>query len=105
MVAADYEFDDEAESVTYTPLTGDPATVAAKRTELSHREASLGGPAGIQPTDVVWIVFAATITAIPVRSATITDSDSDVWTVQSVTTRSFAGTPYEYRCICRKRAT
>lgn len=105
MVAADYEYDERFQTVTYTPATGDPEpTIQARRADLSFREVMAGVPAGIKTDECVWHIAAPTIASAPARLATITDAAGAVWTIQSVAAIEFGATPVEYRCLCRKQA-
>jgi len=108
-IAGDWEWEDGIETVTVTQRNADGTTAAdadakALRGELSHRELGIGGPAGIEPTDIVWKVWSATLTnATPKRGGTITDSGSTVWTILSLTERTIGSVSIWHRCICRKQ--
>lgn len=103
-IAADYRHVDGIERVTFDDGVNSTATVQAHREKLSFREATLGGPVGIGPQDIVWVVWSATLGDVePCRLATITDSESNVWTVLSLTETALGTTSIHWRCICRKQ--
>lgn len=105
-IAGDWEFIDGIEDVTHTDSAGTATTeVKAARRDLNYREISLGGPAGLLPTDVAWELWAETLPSItPAQGDTITDSDSGVWTILSVQASIQLGaTVIKWRAVCRKQ--
>jgi len=74
------------------------ATVSALRRSLSIREVSIGGPVGLEPGDVTFHLQANTTAIVPANGDTITDSDSVVWTILSVS-KDTLGT----RWLCMSR--
>ena len=105
-IATDWQHVDGIEDVTYTRrLPSGDATDAAKahRESLNFRETMLNGPAGLQPTDIVWVLWAATLAYTPSQGDTITDSAADVWAILSATGATIGATAIKYRCICRKQ--
>jgi len=103
-IQADYVFVDGIETVTHTALSGGVTAIArGNRSELSYREIMAGGPAGIQPTDVVWTIWATTVPAGPAQEETITDSAGSVWKILSVGAVCLGSVAIKYRCVCRKQ--
>lgn len=105
-IAGDWEhMGDVIETVTHTDATDSQtyATVKAHRDELSYREISADGLAGLEPTDIVWVVWAETLTVTPAQGDTITDSAGVVWGIMSFSARTIGATVIKYRCICRKQ--
>ena len=104
-IAGDWQsMGDVIEDVTHTDTT-DASTDAVKayRTELSFREISANGLAGLEPSDIVWVVWAETMAAVPAQNDTLTDSASAVWSVLTLTAITIGATVITYRCICRKQ--
>ena len=105
-IATDYQHVDGIETVTVSDLAAETsvATVKAHREELSHREVMLGGQVGIAPTDIVWVVWSATLGAIAMDSScTITDSVGTVYRIQSLQEKTIGSTSIKWRCVCRKQ--
>ena len=104
-IAADYQHVDGIETVTHTvKMTGTATnTVQAHREDLSFREIATGGPAGIEPGDIVWVVWSQTVATDPVGGDTITDSEGVVWTVKALTETSIGTTSISWRCVCGKQ--
>lgn len=104
-IQTDYELIDGIEYVSvYDESTAATDTnVAAKRSQLSYRELAFGGGAGYDATDVMWRLWADTIAFDPRPGDTITDSSSEVWSVQSVASGRVGGTIITYRCVCKQR--
>ena len=87
--------------------TGDGATVKANIDPQgpSWKEVNAGGPVGIEATDVVWLLWAATVTQTPVQSDTLTESGGDVWTVLAFLPIREVGQVVKWRCVCRKQVS
>lgn len=96
---------DAIEDVTHTDKTDDSETaeVKANRSELSFREVSANGPAGLEPTDVVWVVWAETLDGVPAQGDTLTDSAGEVWTILSMAVKTIGAIVIKYRCVCRQQ--
>ena len=104
-IAGDWQsMSDIIEDVTHTDAT-DSGTDAAKayRAELSFREISANGPVGLEPTDIVWVVWAETMAATPAQGDTLTDSSSVVWSILALSAVTIGAIVIKYRCICRKQ--
>lgn len=104
-IAGDWQhMGDVIEDVTHTDAT-DAGTDSCKahRAELSFREISANDMVGLEPTDIVWIVWAETLTPVPTQGDTLTDSASDVWSILALTAVTIGATVIKYRCICRKQ--
>ncbi len=104
-IAGDMAQMDGIETVTLTGYrsgsTVTDTSVTALRRQLSHRELQLGGPVGLEPTDMVWHLQENTITTIvPAPGDTITDGDSVVWTILSASKETL-GT--RWRCPSRRQ--
>lgn len=109
-IATDWQHIDGIETVTHTERPADVSTdtVKASQGELNFREAMTGGPAGLESTDVIWIVWAATLRtgARPTQGDLITDAAENVCTILSVSVGThdrLGATVIKYRCICRKQ--
>lgn len=103
-IAAYWSTDVEAESVTYNYAAASLSGVKGKRTGLSRKEVALSGPAGLEPTDIVWEIGAATMSGTePNTGGEITDSASAVWSVLSWSALTIGATVVAYRCICKKQ--
>ncbi len=106
-IAGDWQhMGDVIEDMTHTDATDDVAreNVKTHQEELSFREISAGGIIGLEPTDIVWIVWAETLAVVPAQGDTLTDSANDVWSILSLTAKTIGATVIKYRCICRKQA-
>ena len=105
-IAGDWQhMGDVIEDVTHTDTTDstERTEVKANRDELSFREISANGMVGLEPTDIVWIVWAETLAVVPAQGDTITDEASDVWGVLALSAVTIGATVIKYRCICRKQ--
>lgn len=105
-IASDYNHIDGVETVTYTtPAGAATATVKARRIDLQYRELMLSAPLGLEATDMVWEVWAATLgTTVPIQGGIITDSTSVVWKVLSVLRGIGLGSVVAtWKCPCRKQ--
>ncbi len=69
----------------------------------SWREVNNGGPAGIEPTDCVWIVWAETMQRVPRQGDMLTDEDEAVWTLLSFSPVREEGRVIKWRCVCRQQ--
>jgi len=103
-IAGEWRHIDGVETVAYTsPADVTDADVKAIRQAPSWREVTLGGPAGIQATDVVWLVWAETCSQTPVQRGKITDSAGAVWTILSFAAETWGAITIRWRCVCRKQ--
>lgn len=69
----------------------------------SFREVQAGGPAGIEPTDTIWNVWAATLAAAPGRGDILTEADGAEWTILTFSPVRAEGEVIKWRCVCRER--
>ena len=101
-IASDMAGFDGVETVTLTDVSAGTSdtSVTGLRGPLSHREVMMNGPAGLEPGDVAWNLQANTTAIVPIPGDTITDGDSVVWTILSVT-KATLGT--RWRCIGRRQ--
>lgn len=96
-------------TVTHTTAAGVATATVKAHVDLSgptYKELQ-PGTLGIEPTDSVWHVWAATLATAPVQGDTITESGGTVWTILSVTDIA-EGEPgrrliIRWRCVCRKQ--
>jgi hypothetical protein len=104
-IAADWQYIDGIEDVTYTTPAGvATASVKARRMDLRYSEV-LNGPLGLESTDTAWEVWAAGLGAtVPIQGGTITDSTGVVWTVLAFFRGIGLGPVVAtWRCACRKQ--
>lgn len=101
-IASDMADFDGLETVSLYDQSADTTdtTVTALRRSLSHREVQLGAPLGIEPHDVVFHLQANTTAIVPENGDTITDSDSVVFQVLSVSKDTLET---RWRCVCRQQ--
>lgn len=104
-LAADYAYQDGVETVAL--LDGDSSTtldasLSAVRGRLGYRELATG--IGIQPGDITWTLWAATMAVTPAAGNVVQDSDSVKWTIQSVDTEYLGSTAIKHTCVCRRQA-
>lgn len=94
------------EDVTFTPQNPAGAAIAnvkALRRELSKSAQYLGAAAGIEPTDVPWHLWSATLGGLaPKPGDKITDAAGTSWRIISST---FSPRTSRWRCTCRQDAT
>jgi hypothetical protein len=95
---------DRLETVSVAGTVTDADVSAVRKSPPSEPEIS-SGAVGIQVYDILWVLDAGTIASRPARGDTITDSDSDIFTILSVRTTTYKTTPTHYRCECRKNVT
>lgn len=102
-IADDYEFMDGVEDITFTPqnpVAAAVASVKALRGVLTRGEQYLGATAGIEPSDVVWHLWASTLSGtVPKPGDKITDSDSASYRILSLQLMTLRT---RWRCVCRK---
>lgn len=94
--SADWQFIDGVTDGTYTPPGGSGSAVKVLRDRLTRRDLS-GGPLGIDPTDVPWVVWLLSADAQPQGTLAV---GSDTFTVISNETRADGA---QQRLICRKQ--
>jgi len=102
----DHAFIDGVETVTFTPIDGGAAVATAKalRDELSFREVLVGAPLGIEPKDIVFVLWDSTLSSNePDGGCTITDGASVVYTI--ISARRWGPANTQWRCICRKQVS
>ena len=100
--AGDWRFDEDVRPVRYQVIPGgSPITTAmANQVGPTVKELAFLRGAGIDATTSVWEVWAATIPGISPRVGhTITDSDTQVWTVQSAERISVGDITIRWRCL------
>jgi hypothetical protein len=99
----DWRLIDGIELVTFTPgnPTGVPvAGVRALRRVLQRNEISALAMLGVEPDDLVWHLWDATLAgAIPRNGDTITDSAAVTWTILAL---GHATLDTRWRAICRQ---
>lgn len=87
-IASDWQWIDGIEDVTLTPQpTGSPVTgVKALRRGLNHDEMTLmSETVGLEEDDMVWVLWDESLSgAAPQTGDTITDGDTNVWTIQGL---------------------
>lgn len=103
-IADDYEDFDWTETVTFqarNPTGTADSTVTALRRVLSRRDLAFDNGVGLQPDDLVFILFSATLGSnAPKSGDIITDSSGQVYTILSVEKGTLGS---KWRCVCRKR--
>jgi len=102
----DYLHVDGIQTVTYTDESASTsvATVKADTQALDKRETSLAGQLGLQPNVKVWRVWSATLEGmVPDKGDSITDSESKVWTVKSLTETRHGTTSIFHRALCEQQ--
>jgi len=103
-IANDLAAFDGIETVTLGDVSAGTTdtSVTALRRELTFREVAMGGPLGTESGDITWHLQANTTAIVPANGDTITDGDSVVWTILSVTKTTLGS---RWRCVCRKQRT
>lgn len=101
-IASDMVDFDGIETVSLYDQSADvtDATVTALRRALSHREVQLGAPLGIEAHDIVFHLQANTTSIVPQNGDTITNGDSVVFQILSVS-KDTLGT--RWRCVSRQQ--
>lgn len=69
----------------------------------SFREVQAGGPAGIEPTDTIWFVWAATLATAMSRGDLLAEEDETTWTILSFSPVRAEGEVVKWRCVCREK--
>jgi hypothetical protein len=89
----------DSEAVTITGLKGNIDSQGPRYREIQ------GGVAGIEVTDTVWLVWAASFAVTPARGDQLIEEDDTAWTVLSVDAirESEPGRSLviKWRCVCR----
>ena len=104
-IADDYELIDGIETVSIVDAEGTTTSsgVAAKRSQLSFRELQFGGGAGYDATDVVWRLWANTLTVTPVPGDAVHEATGEEWSIQSLTSTRIGNVIVNHQCVCKKR--
>lgn len=101
-----YSHTDGVEDVTYTPVHPSGAAVTdvkALRGDLSRQELFRGSVAGIEPTDLIFTLWDATLSGnTPTGGDVITDADNVSYTIRSAS-RAVWNT--QWLCICYQQVT
>ncbi len=105
-VAADYQWRDDIQTVTFTNSSTSVATVKASRGAVQQPEGGAGPEFGAEPKETIWVLWADTLSdEVPVAGNTVTDAASDVWLVVSVEINQHGATVLWYACRCRKQVS
>jgi hypothetical protein len=99
-IASDLTDFDWTETVTLYDQSANTSdtSVTALRRALNHRDMMMIGPAGLEPDDITFHIQVNTTAIVPTDGDTITDGDSNVYTILSVV-KATLGT--RWRCACR----
>jgi hypothetical protein len=106
-IATDWQVFDGVEEVTVTNRKHDASAdgaaangVKALRRVLKRSEINAYGDLRLEPTDIVWNLWVATLGGLtPSFGSTITDSAGAIWQVIALDLVTM-GT--RWRCVCRK---
>ena len=104
-IAADHQFIDGIESVTFTDLDGNATSaVAGLRGGLNYREQQLMAAGSYQGAEMTWELWSATMSSNePVAGCIVTDSNAVAYSVLAASQVTIGQTSIKWRCICRKR--
>ncbi len=102
-VAADYQYMDAVESLTYhRPNTGEEWG-GVKGISESVKGVEIGGVLSLPRLDLLWIVFGPTLDTTPVQGDYLTDEDGAMWTVMEIRTKRLRTTAFNFVLGCVKR--